>query len=49
VLRLSAWCKNKRSSIGESYEKEEGAFSVVEPFVVAAEAIVGKKKIFLKR
>ena len=44
VLGLSAWCKNKGSSIGESCEEEEGAFSVAEPFVVVAEAIVNKNK-----
>ena len=44
VLGLSAWCKNKRSFIGESCEEQEGAFSAAKPFVVVAKAIVNKKK-----
>ena len=49
MLGLSAWGKNKGSSIGESCEEEEGAFSIAKPFVVVAEAIVNKKKrIFLQ-
>ena len=44
VLGLSAWCKNKGSSIGESYKEEEGAFSIAKPFVAVVEAIVNKKK-----
>ena len=50
VVGLFVWCKNKGSSISESCEEEEDAFSVAEPFVVAVEAIVKKKwRIFFKR
>ena len=43
VLGLSTWCKNRGSSIGESYEEEAGILFDVEPFVVATKAIVNKK------
>ena len=42
------WCKNRGLSIGESCEEEEdglsGVEALVEPFVFAIEAIVGKRR-----
>ena len=54
-LGLSAWCKNRGSSIGESCKEEDG-FSGAEPLVesfvvvvVAAEAIIGKRRNFSQK
>ena len=43
-LGFSAWCKNRGSSIGDSFEEEDGFIDVeasVEPFAFVAEAIDG--------
>ena len=49
VLELSAWCKNRGSSIGESCEGKDGAFSLALALLSCSRSHCWQWRIFLEK